>query len=193
MKEIRRRSLKWMMLACLVNTVLGVLWMFAAIWVMRHSSNHSWLSSFVEIAFALNVAVSIRRIVVECIKPTQKYVRRKIDEQINSHSKKLAKDVFSELKERADAAFSRFEREELPRLKWCERLSAITAGSAIVMLLGYDEAAQWIIAVPALLLPPIWFFSTYHLMAVRAIFAFGDEMNDILIRVHHTVNKVNVA
>ena len=193
MKEMRRRSLKWMMFAFIVNIVLGVLWMFVAIWLMRHSSNHSWLSSFVEIAFALNVAVSIRRIVVECIKPTQIYVRRKIDEQINSHSQKLAKDVFSELKERADVALSRFGCEELPRLKWCERLSAIAAASAIVMLLGYDEAAQWLFAVPALLLPPIWFFSTYHLLAVRAFFAFVDGMNVILRRVHHTENKVNVA
>ncbi len=162
-----------------VNAIIGIGWLLFANWTMRCSQSHGWVSSFVEVSFALNIALSIRRVSEECIKPVKELVHRKINERIRSHEHKLSQEVFVKFKDSADVALTRFEDTELPKLTWCVRIAQITSFLALVMLLGCDVDSQWIVFVPALKLPPIWFFVTFHIMALQSFLVFVKELDSI--------------
>jgi len=180
MNAAKRKSVCWTLAMVGVNVIVGVGWLLAARFIMSFSQNHEWLSSFVEIAFALNVAVSIRRVAEECVKPSIEIVHRKIDDQLRIHEQKLAREAFLTLRKTADAAMADFEGMELPRLTWCVKIARIASVFAVVALLGYGENAKWVSAVPALLLPPIWFFVSFHIMALRALVDFVDELKGLM-------------
>ena len=171
------------------NAIIGTGWLLFANWTMRCSQSHGWVSSFVEVSFALNIAVSIRRVSEECIKPVKELVHRKINERIRSHEHKLTQEVFLRFKDSADAALARFEDSELPKLTWCVRIAQITSILALVMLLGCDDDSRWIVFVPALMLPPIWFFATFHIMALQSFLVFVKKLDSILKSFRDVVNE----
>ena len=53
---------KYVILMLIVGAALCAIWFRLSCWLMSLSSNHDWLSSFVEIAFALNAAITFEKI-----------------------------------------------------------------------------------------------------------------------------------
>lgn len=107
----RDRILLWSVLA-----VIG--WYFLGSWLTSMSDKHEWLSSFVEIAFALDSSLTIERARLFLLKPFSNCCYRRMEKMRVACGRDLDDKTTETLTKKAQDLYSRFSSRMASDMQW---------------------------------------------------------------------------
>ena len=146
-----KKYLAWMIA---VGLFICVIWFVFSHWLMTLSGTHDWLSSFVEIAFALNAAISFEKIRGH-LTPLQDMFDKRVNEQQRKYKDQRKYDrLFKYIKKRLPEIFSEIEHKACCMLNWTVNFARLSCFACIITLLVY-ESGRNVMYVPTLIFPCI--------------------------------------
>ena len=121
--------------AIAIFAALGVLmWAVLGFWAVSLSEEHNWLSSFVEISFALNTSLSVAKVRSILIRPLYERFYGMIEE-IKLEKGVVDDKTTNQLKSRADEMYSKFDIRIANELSSIVKSGWIAAIMSLVVLL----------------------------------------------------------
>lgn len=143
----------WMII---VSTTFCAIWYVISCWLMSFSHDHDWLSSFVEIAFALNGAITFEKI-RGYIMPFHEVFNKKLKVVEKKYEGcKQQEDVLNYVKAHIPMVFVRLEEKSGEMSKWTVNFARLGCFACIVTLLVYSEGSN-VTYVPILVFPCIFY------------------------------------
>lgn len=159
----------------LIVSLLAVsLWWIVACWLMSFSNDHEWLSSFVEIAFALNLALTFPKVQDLMLTVKQQILESRFT--TISHSKlkgTLDKSIKEVLILLSSSMLKVYEHRCKSELQFIVKLGYVFAFLSVTILLT-DCNEAFIKFVPMLIMPFIVFKSCLMVESLFSMFEFVD-------------------
>ena len=140
----------------IVGAVLCAVWFRLSYWLISFSNNHDWLSSFVEIAFALNAAITFDKI-REYITPLREMFDKRLDalkEQHKGH--RLQEKVLKYVDDNAGVVFAGLKIKAEHMLNWTVNSARVACLACIVALLVHGDGDN-VAYIPTLVVPCIFY------------------------------------
>ena len=134
----------------------SLVWCVVTYGLVRHAMSTDWISSFVEIAFALNASLSIDKIRKFFLKPFENSCYGRIQEVRLHAAEDVSEETIGELSGAAKSAYGRFEMRLQEDLCYVARMGVVFAVACVmVLLIGSNESLMPFI--PWLFLPVVFF------------------------------------
>ena len=165
----RDRIILWSVLA-----VLG--WYFLGGWLTALSDKHAWLSSFVEIAFALDSSLTIERARSFLLKPFSNCCYRRMEKMRVACGKDLDDKTTETLTKKAQDLYSRFSSRMAADMQWIPYFGGCLAFVSLMLLLtDCPEGGEKF--VPLCIAPVLCFGvgAVFEFATARREFAFACE------------------
>lgn len=141
-----------------ISAVVALLWYCIAGWALSFSEKHEWFSSFIEVAIALNLMVSVERIRQEMLVPIARAVEKWGAETkpkfFDSKRHGILDEVVSRFSEVYENLLGRLNRE----MFWTVRMAQLFAVLSVFVLLSDGFGVR--LNVLAMLIMP---FLIYHI------------------------------
>lgn len=158
----------WMVFA---DVVACALWFMLSHWLISLSSNHDWLSSFVEIAFALNAAITFDKI-REYISPLRNMFDKRLKALKAQHKgHRMQRKVLQYVDDNVDVVFEELKGKAKHMLNWIVNFARTACFACVVALLVHSERDN-VIYIPALVFPCIF----YCIGNLFLMFVIADEI-----------------
>ena len=158
----------WMII---VGATVCALWYVFSCWLMSFSDDHDWMSSFVEIAFALNGAITFEKI-RGYITPLRGIFDKKLNEFEKQYKgSKVQNKVLSYVKAHTSMLFEQFEEKAGRMLNWIVNIARVACFMCVVVLFVHNGGDK-VVYIPALLFPCIF----YGLGNMFLMFMIADDM-----------------
>ena len=153
--------------------VASLAWFFMGWWLTNRSANHSWLSSFIEIAFALNTSLAVEKIRTWLIKPFDGYCYARMEKSRVACGGSMDDKTIGMLAEKARDLHSRFLYRLESEMFWMPYLG-VAAAIISAMVLLTDCSNEYVKFVPLIVVPVLSF-------AVGALVEFLSVKNEFSI------------
>ena len=167
----------WLTLMC--GTAVGIVWFFVGRALLLRSEQCEWLSSFVEVAFALNAALTFEK-VREWLNPLRMKFDSGIKEIGNRYHDKTRKKIIQYVQNHEEEVFDNCERMMRENLNWIVNLARLFAIISVIVLLGYKRG-DYVMYIPCLIIPVVlyWIGTFFELLSMmQAIIGlFNDAMS----------------
>lgn len=149
--QILRRSVVWT-----VAALASLAWCVVTYGLVRHAMSTDWISSFVEIAFALNASLTIDKARKFFLKPFANACYARVQEVKLHAAGTVSEQTIKDLSASAKSDYERFEARLKKDLCYAIRLGLVCAvGCVFALLIGSNESLMPF--VPWLFLPVIFF------------------------------------
>ena len=151
-RKMKKRFV-WMLI---VGALACVTWFMFARWLISLSANHDWLSSFVEIAFALNAALTFDK-VRDYITPLNSVFEKKLKEMKAQHKgHRMQRKVLKYVDDNVHIVFAGLKDKTEYLLNWTVNFARMTCFVCVVALLVHGEGDN-VAYIPALAFPSIFY------------------------------------
>lgn len=129
-------------------------WSDAGFRFVKYAFSQEWLSSFVEISFALNSSLSVGKVRSWLLRPFfQKCYNMIQDLKVNNRTVKVNEDTIKALKKEAECLYEKLERRVQRELNWVVVIGLFSAFLSLVVLLTGVPAGGVICYIPILFCP----------------------------------------
>ena len=147
---------KYVVLMLIVGAVFCAVWFGFSYWLISFSDNHDWLSSFVEIAFALNAAMTFDKI-REYITPLREMFDKRLDALKGQHKgHRLQEKVLKYVDDNAGVVFAGLKIKAGHMLNWIVNFARVACLACIVALLVHGDGDN-VAYIPTLVFPCIFY------------------------------------
>lgn len=162
-----KRSRLWKI--AIASILVISVWPIAGYYLIGLSEKHEWLSSFIEIAFALNTSMSVAKVRSILLRPLLQKCYNLLEEvKVTDETKTVNEQTTENLKNEAGEIYAKFERRVMRELNWIVKSGILFAALSVLVLI--TDCPDWGIRyVPVLLLPVLIYvmdvFVEYNVVA----------------------------
>ena len=177
---VLRQSARRMPIIVITSTICVLIWGAVGAWLVSLSCGHQWLSSFVEIAFALNLAMSFPSVKEAALKVKQDLLILRVKRKISlGHEEWACNEACSIMETCSKYWIAVYEGRARRELNFCVVLGKWFAGGSLVILL--TDCTSWAIFFLPLLIAPAIAFRVG--LSVELSMACSDMVDEIKLMV----------